>query len=213
MSTSVKRNYSSALRTTQAIRTRRAVVDAAARLFVERGFGRTTVDAVAQAAGVSRKTVFGAAGGKVELLKLALDWAVVGDDAPVALADRPEVERLKRETDPDAMVGGWVTMVTMIASRIAGLSEALVVAAGIDPRAHSLWQTTQAQRLSGARAFVSHLADRHGLRADLTLDEAADIAWVHSDPGLYHRLVVQRGWTERRFQEWLLDSITRQLRA
>ena len=82
----VKRQYRSDLRTSQARETRRAIVAAASRLFVERGYGATTIDAVADAAGVSRKTVFTAVGGKVDLLKVALDWAVAGDDRPVAVA-------------------------------------------------------------------------------------------------------------------------------
>ena len=57
--------------------TRRAIVSAAARLFVAQGFGRTTIEAIAAEAGVGRNTVF-SVGGKLDLLKLALDWAVVG---------------------------------------------------------------------------------------------------------------------------------------
>src|SRR4051812_11217164 len=82
MSTPVKRPYSSTLRAAQARATRRAIVDAAARLFIELGYGATTVDAIAEAAGVSRKTVFTSVGGKADALKLAIDWAVTGDDEP-----------------------------------------------------------------------------------------------------------------------------------
>src|SRR5262245_52097861 len=106
MMSEVKRNYSSTLRDAQARQTRRAIVDAGARLFVDDGFGRTTIDTIAAEAGVSRKTVFTSVGGKVEILKLAIDWAIVGDDEPVALADRPEIERLKAETDPRAILDG-----------------------------------------------------------------------------------------------------------
>ena len=51
---SVKRDYRSELRTAQARQTRRSIVSEAARLFVEDGYGATTIDAVAEAAGVSR---------------------------------------------------------------------------------------------------------------------------------------------------------------
>lgn len=91
MREAVKRGYHSELRAAQARDTKRRIVAAAAELFVERGFGATTVDAIAAAAAVSRKTVFTAVGGKVELLALALDWAIGGDDAPLAVAERPEV--------------------------------------------------------------------------------------------------------------------------
>ena len=73
-----RRPYRSTLREEQARATRRAVVGAARDLFVELGWSRTTIDAVAARAGVSRKTVFTSVGGKAALLKLALDWALVG---------------------------------------------------------------------------------------------------------------------------------------
>ena len=96
----VKGVYRSALRDSQARATRKAIVDAAAALFIARGYGGTTIDAIAEAAGVSRKTVFTSVGGKADALKLALDWAVTGDDAPVALFDRPQIRALAPTRTP-----------------------------------------------------------------------------------------------------------------
>jgi AcrR family transcriptional regulator len=186
-------------------------VSAAAALFVKEGFGRTTVDAIAEEAGVSRKTVFAAVGGKVELLKLALDWAIAGDDEPIAVSDRPEVGRLKQERDPDALLRGYAHMVTTIGSRVAGLSRALTVAAGIDSEARKLWETSQSQRHFGARSVVEGLDALGGLRKGLEPDEAADLVWVHNDPALYHRLVIERRWAKKRFEEWLYRTLRQQL--
>jgi AcrR family transcriptional regulator len=212
MTDAVKRGYSSELRAAQARETRRIIVSAAAQLFVEQGFGRTTVDAIAEQAGVSRKTVFTSAGGKVELLKLALDWAIVGDDEPVALEHRPAVRATRQATDPDAILRGWVDIVSAVASRVAGLSAALAAAAAADDGARQLWEQAQEQRLHGARAFVDHLAANSGLRSNLTPALAADIAWLHSDPAMYRRLVIERGWTSQEFQAWLFRTIKLQLR-
>jgi AcrR family transcriptional regulator len=93
------RTYSSTLRADQARQTRRRIVDAAAELFAEYGYAGTTIDAVATAAGVSRKTVFDSVGGKAQLMKLAYDFAIVGDDEPVPLVDRPEIRAMLAETD------------------------------------------------------------------------------------------------------------------
>ena len=212
MGDTVKRVYSSELRAAQARATRRVIVNAAARLFVRDGFGQTTVDAIAEEAGVSRKTVFAAVGGKVELLKLALDWAIAGDDEPIAVSDRPEVGRLKQERDPDALLRGYAHMVTTIGSQVAGLSRALIVAAGSDPEARKLWETWQSQRHFGARAVVGALAALGGLRDGLELAEAADLVWVHNDPALYHRLVIERRWAKKHFEEWLYQTLRQQLR-
>ena len=75
---------------------------AAGDLFVERGFSATTIDSVAERAGVGRKTVFDSVGGKGALLKLAWDWALVGDDEPISMEQRPEVQAMLAETRPAA---------------------------------------------------------------------------------------------------------------
>ena len=57
-SADVKRSYESPLRKAQAAATRGAIIDAASALFIERGYVATSIEAVAEAAGVSRATVF-----------------------------------------------------------------------------------------------------------------------------------------------------------
>ena len=117
-------------------------MDAADELFVARGYGPTTIDAIAERAGVSRKTVFTSVGGKAALLKLAFDWTLAGDDEPVAVADRPEVQQLMRDEDPSALLEAWIAMNADIAQRIAPLHHVLVVAADSDPDAAELLATT-----------------------------------------------------------------------
>src|SRR6476469_1765593 len=102
-----RRVYRSPLREEHARVTRRAVVEAARELFVEHGYAGTTIDAVADRAGVSRKTVFTSVGGKPVLLKLAWDWARAGDDEPVPLAERPAIKDLSAERDPVRLVDAW----------------------------------------------------------------------------------------------------------
>ncbi|HJQ41949.1 MAG TPA: helix-turn-helix domain-containing protein, partial [Jatrophihabitantaceae bacterium] len=108
MTETVKRTYSSALRAEQARATRRAIVAAAAELFVRDGYGATTVDAIARAAGVSRKTVFTSVGGKVEALKLARDWAIVGDDEPIPMLERPAIKAAYAEKDARKVIAAYV---------------------------------------------------------------------------------------------------------
>src|SRR5580693_9541158 len=102
------KRYASPVRDEQARRTRRAIVAAAHDLFLAQGYAATTIDGIAAAAHVSRRTVFNSAGGKAALLKLALDWAVAGDDEPVAMADRPAVKAIQAEPDPRKALMLWV---------------------------------------------------------------------------------------------------------
>ena len=71
MNVPAKRAYASPLRDEQARATHRAIVNAAAELFQRNGYAATTIDAIAAAAGVSRKTV-GARLARVREAALAL---------------------------------------------------------------------------------------------------------------------------------------------
>src|SRR6266704_6547564 len=93
----VKRSYDSPLRRERAEATRLAIAAAASRLFTERGYAATSIEEIAAAAGVSRATVFTSVGGKARLLKTALDVAIVGDDAPIALPNRPRSKAIRAE--------------------------------------------------------------------------------------------------------------------
>lgn len=201
------RRYVSEVRDEQARRTRRAVVTAARDLFLAQGYAATTIDAIAEAAHVSRRTVFNAVGGKVALLKLALDWAIAGDDEPVVLEDRPAVQAIQAERDPRRALTMWVTMVVDIGARVAPIGEVLYAAADSDPEAAELLASAARGRMYGATAFVGHLASLGGLAPGVSEQQAADLCWAVNDGHLYSLLVTQRGWTPAAFARWLSDSL------
>jgi AcrR family transcriptional regulator len=200
------RPYRSKLRAEQARATRRRIVDAGLELFVERGYGRTTIDAIAEGAEVSRKTVFTSVGGKAAVLKLAFDWSLAGDDEPVAIADRPEARKMMTEPDPAVLVYEWIAMNAAIAARVAALHHVLVVAADTDPEAAALLSTLEQQRADGARAFVTRLHTIGGLRPSLDLERASAIVDLLMDPLPYRRLVQLRGWTTAEYTEYLQQA-------
>jgi AcrR family transcriptional regulator len=210
MTEPVKRHYASALRVQQARATRRVVVGAARDLFVRRGWTATSVEHVAAAAGVSRATVF-TVGGKAELLKLAYDTAIGGDDEDIAVADRPSVRELAAAPDLDTLVARYVELDVATGARVAGIYVALRAAADADERVRALFADVQAQRLVGASGFVATLAERGGLRPGLDQERAADVLWTLLDPGLYAALVEDRGWPSERFAAWLEETLRAQL--
>ena len=207
----VKRAYDSALRQGQARATRRLIVAAAARLFVGRGYAATSIDQVAEAAGVSRATVFQSVGGKPALLKAAYDVAIVGDDAPESLPERPRSRAIQAEPDPRRFLGRYVELVVEIDERIAGIYEAVRNAAAADPAIGALWETIQADRHVGATHVVEFLVAKGGLRRGLDRVAAADILWTLMDPTTYLRLVRDRGWSPGRYRAWLDETLQAQL--
>jgi AcrR family transcriptional regulator len=197
------RPYRSTLRDEQARTTRRRIVDAGGELFVAHGYVPTTIDAIAERAGVSRRTVFTSVGGKAVVLKLAFDWTLAGDDEPVAIGDRPEVQHMMSGEDPDELLAAWMAMNAAINRRLAPLHHVLVVAADADADAAALLATTDDQRIDGAQRVTARLAALGGLRPGLDPNQAAAIADVLIDPTLYRRLVDLRGWEFATYVEHL----------
>src|SRR5215469_2866819 len=192
--TELTRSYVSEVRDEQARRTRQAVVTAARDLFLAQGYAATTIDAIALEAHVSRRTVFNSVGGKVALLKLAIDWAIVGDDEPVALADRPAIQAIRAERDPRVVLNLWVRVVVDIATRVAPIGAVLSVAADGDPEAARLLEEEAEVRMSGAAEFAGYLASLGGLAAGVSVQHAAEVCWAFMDGHLYSQLVTERGW-------------------
>jgi AcrR family transcriptional regulator len=199
-----KRAYRSAVREESAGLTRRRIVDAAAELFVARGYAGTTIDAVADRAGVSRRTVFTSVGSKVELLKTAWDWAVVGDDQPIPVVDRPEIARMRAERDPATLIELWVDQILAVGSRVAPLALVLSRAVDVDQEADALQKRIDVERRTGATLFVSGLDAIDGLRPDVSVAEGADMAWVLMNPLWVLRLRSERDWNDDQVRRWLL---------
>jgi len=171
---------------------------------VSRGYAGTTIDAVAEAAGVSRRTVFLSVGSKAELLKTSWDWSVVGDDEPVPMARRPHVLAMLEITDPAELVRLWVDQVLGVADRLAPLEEVLNRAVDADAEAAALRARIDVERRGGARMFVTHLASVGGLREGVTVDAATDMCWVLMNPLLQARLRTECGWTAEAVADWLV---------
>ncbi len=208
----VKRSYDSPLRKAQAAATRRAIIDAASVLFVERGYVATSIESVAEAAGVSRATVFTSVGGKKALLKTAYDVALVGDDEPIPFPLRPASLAVRAEPDPRRFLIGYTGLVVDINVRLAPIYEAVRGAASADPEVRDVFDAIGTERRIGAGRVVGDLVAKGGrLRAGLDEEAAADILWVLIDAGLFHLLVHRRSWAVERFQTWLAETIQREL--
>jgi AcrR family transcriptional regulator len=204
----VKRAYHAPRREESARATRRAVVDAAHRLFIEQGYGATTVEQIALRAGVSRPTVF-AVGSKAYLLKLARDIAMAGDDEAITVSARAGFQRMLAEPDPVRMLEMFAGHVCALLGRYAALDEIVRQAAGGDDEAKALWQTSEAERLVAAKRVIANLAGKTELR--LPQPAAADVLWLLMAPDTYQRLVTGRRWSRARYTAWYAETLQDQL--
>jgi AcrR family transcriptional regulator len=197
------RSYDASRRQAQARENRRAVLDAARRLFLEYGYARTTIAAVAAAAGVSVETVYKTFSNKPGLVKAVFDVLVVGDDEDVPMLQREFVQRNMAEPDPHRKLESYGEHLAVTAPRISPILLVVRAAADSDPGAAGVWSQLQAERLTGMGAFAQHLHDGGFLRTGVSKHEARDVLWTYNSVELWDLLVAQRRWSNPRFGRWV----------
>ncbi len=190
---------------------RAAVVEAARGLFLERGYGATTIEAVSELADVPVATVYRLFASKQGILKALLDVSIAGDDDRVPIAARPEVRSLLADPDPGRQIEGLVQVAARVNTRVGPIYRILVSAAGVDPDAASLLDQLTRQRQQGQRSVARSLARAAALAPELRERDAADIIHALVSPEVYRLLVLDRGWTVRRYERWLTSTLTAQL--
>ena len=190
---------------------RAAVVEAARTLFLERGYGATTIDAISDLADVPPATVYRLFSSKHGILESLLDVSIVGDDESAPMADRPRVQALLAERDPNAQLAGFVDVVAQLNARVAPLYRILVSAAGTDTDAAALLDELTSRRQQGQRLIARSLARNGALRPELRERDAADIIHALLSPELYRLLVIERDWKTERYQRWLAETLSDQL--
>ena len=190
---------------------RAAVVEAARRLFLDRGYGATTVEAISEVADVPPATVYRLFSSKLGILKSLLDVSIVGDHERVRMADRPHVRSLLIERDPTEQLAGFVRITAQVNERVAPLYRILVGAAGSDPDAAALLEELTRQRQQGQRVIARSLARAGALRPELRERDAADMIHALMSPEVYRLLVVDRGWKTQRYERWVAGVLVHQL--
>lgn len=190
---------------------RAAVVEAAQTLFLERGYGATTIEAISDLADVPAATVYRLFSSKRGILKALLDVSIVGDDEAVPLADRPHVRGLLADPDPRAQVAGFVSITAQVNSRVASTYRILQSAAGSDAGAVALLDELTRQRQAGQRLLAESLARARALRPELRARDAADVIHALMSPEVYRLLVLDRSWKSDRYERWLTGVLIDQL--
>ena len=192
-------------------RARAAVVSAALELFVEQGYGATSITRISQRAGVPAATVYRLYPSKVAILKAVLDVAIAGDHDEVSVASRPRVRDALADPSPRGRIAGFVAVVVAINGRIGDLYQAITTAAETDPQARELLAQITGQRGQGQRSLVQSLVESDFLAVGLSESRAADVVHALMSPELYRLLVTDRGWTPEAYAQWLINTLTAQL--
>ena len=192
---------------------RRAVIDAAQTLFLERGHGATTIEAISALSDVPPATVYRLFSSKRGILKALLDVSIAGDDEAVPIADRPPVRSLLADPDPKKVVASFVHIAAKVNARTAAIYRILTSAAASDADAATLLDELTRQRQEGQGRVARALARRRALRPTLRERDAGDIIHALVSPEVYGLLVVDRRWPPERYEAWLTETLVAQLLA
>jgi AcrR family transcriptional regulator len=192
-------------------RTRAAVIDAAGALFADRGYSATTIEAIGEVADTPQPTIYRLFGSKIGILKAVIDVAIVGDDEAVAMADRPQVRDLLDEPDPRDRLARFAALLRQLMARTAPVHRLLADAARSDQDAAALLADIARQRQDGQRRVARSLARTGALRPGLRERDAADIIHALASPEVYGLLVIDRGWTGERYENWMTATLRGQL--
>jgi AcrR family transcriptional regulator len=193
--------YDSPLRRRQAQETRARVVEAARRLFAERGFPATTIADVAREAGVSQQTVYGGFGGKQGLVVALVDLIDRDGNVPAL------VGRLLATDDPDQILELAVRIPRSVVEGSGDLIVALVGAAPTDEAAAAAI-TEGRKRHDGALAHAaSRLHEMGALRAGVDPDEAAAAFATITSDATFARLTERHGWDLDTCERWMRETL------
>jgi AcrR family transcriptional regulator len=197
----VKRSYDSTRRQHQASQTRREILRVAHDLFVERGYGRTTIADVARGAGVSAETIYATYKNKATLLHRVWDVTIGGDDAEVVFHERPEIQAIRAEPDLAKRLIMHARLATATARRMTPFVNAVHASSGADDAVAEMLAEMDRQRYEGMGVMAAEAASSGQLA--VSEQECRDLVWATTDGLLWHRLVQVRGWTDDQYADWL----------
>ena len=203
------RQYSSALREEQAARTRSRILDAAGELFLQRGYARTTVQDVADRAGVARDTVHATFGGKAKLLTSRIDVRLVPDGSVPNVTQTPAAQAIKAERDPRTQIEMFAAWITDISTQLRPVFEILRTASAVEPEMAEVFAEMDRFRMQNMQVYAKWFAARGPLRVGTR--RAGEIIWTLASPDVARMLCDELGWTQAQHARWLADTLIRSL--
>jgi len=200
--TDVKRSYRSTRRREQAEETRRRILAAGRRLFVDLGYGAATMEAIADEAGVSVQTIYASLGSKRGILlglldEMAEEADVAGMQAAVAAASG----------DPRRQLRERLAFGLRFYAAGADIIQIARTVSGVEPDLRELWNEGEGRRQSQASTLIAEWDKAGVLAPGLTVREATDVMWALSGPDVFRLFIVERGWTRSRYEAWLTATL------
>ena len=189
--------------------TRQSVIVAAGRLFSERGYAGSSIEAIAGAAGVAVPTVYAAFGNKRSILRATIDATVDGE------RPRPMAERLRDQAagvpDPATRVQKLMRLHVSLLAQTADVRRVVRGAAATDPEIQALLDEVYSRVYAACQTSAC-------LALGVASDDArtrrlADVMFAFTSSDLFDLLTGQRGWSVAEYEHWAIQTVTAALPA
>ena len=202
-----KRPYHSQVRQRQAEETRRRILVAARELFESRGYAVTTLEAIAELAEVSPKTITAVFGSKLALLAEVIN--------PEAFSPRVRqlIEELRATEDPSRRLSLVAQITRQAYEPLASSLELLRTAGAVAPELADVTRQIEARRRQNQARLIASLREQGALRPGLSFEEATDVLWALTSYDVYRMLVVEQRWEPERYEMWLAQLLVQHLLA
>jgi AcrR family transcriptional regulator len=198
------RSYRSPRRNQAAADTRAAILSAAMRLFVERGYGRVTVTDIANAAGTAVPTVYASIGGKSAILATLIHDAerdpIVDESLSAIRASQSPADVIR--------ITGHATRVDN--ERYRDLIQIEMSAAATDEAVAERLRRSDRLYITTLRKTAARLQELDALEEGLAVRKAADVLWFYFGHRSW-RLLVDRRWSWDDAEQWLVEQASRAL--
>lgn len=203
-----RRKYDATRRQARARETRQELLAAAKRLFFQSGYSATTMEAIAEAAGVSVETLYVAYRSKGAVLSGLIDMELVGDDEPVPMLERDWVVRVRSTPDQREQIRMLAHNVRRVLERAGPIHHIIRSAASAAPEIADLARRHREMRLRGQTEFVRWIAANGPLRDNQSVEQGGQEFWALASPELNHLLTFDLGWLPDRYERWLAKMLS-----
>jgi AcrR family transcriptional regulator len=187
----------SSLRERKAQLTRDEILQAARRLFAERGYAGTSVRDIAKAAGVSAQTVYDSVGSKQALVERLND--LIDEEADV-----PAIARAAAESgDPSEIAAAPARVTRSILENCGDILHALVSGAAAEPELAAVLEEGHRRHMEGAASMIGLLRKLDALAPSVEPGEAAETLAALADFRFALVLRESYGWSLDRIEDWI----------
>ncbi|GAA2216043.1 TetR/AcrR family transcriptional regulator [Nonomuraea monospora] len=181
--------------------TRQEAVKAARRLFAEHGYARTTVDTIAQAAGVSPATVYAQCGGKEGLLGTLMDMWTAGQLVVDIISACQAVGSGRAKIK--VLAEGYIA----IYKQYGDIIRIVTRAAASAPVAEDYLRTADHRHRDALRQIMEQIRDVGDLADGMSVEDAAKITFFYFRYDQFALAADTFGWGVDRAVRWIAGRV------